>query len=39
MTTQNQDDDSVEGDDSAVALAALYAAERTEVQNDLEEWS
>jgi hypothetical protein len=35
MTTQNQNDDSVEGDDSAVALAALYAAERTEVQNIL----
>jgi len=35
MTTQNQNDDSIEGDDSAVALAALYAAERTEVQNIL----
>jgi hypothetical protein len=35
MTTQNQNDDSVEGDDSAVALAASYAAERTEVQNIL----
>jgi hypothetical protein len=35
MTTHNQNEDSVEGDDSAVALAALYAAERTEVQNIL----
>jgi hypothetical protein len=35
MTTQNKDDGSVDGDDSAVALAALYEAERTEVQNIL----
>ncbi len=35
MTTQNNNDGSVASGDSAQALAALYTAERTEVQNIL----
>lgn len=35
MTTENQNDGSVHSGDSAPALAALYGAERTEVQNIL----
>jgi hypothetical protein len=35
MTTQDENDGSVDSGDSVPALAALYAAERTEVQNIL----
>ncbi|MDT5320393.1 MAG: hypothetical protein QOD88_2915, partial [Mycobacterium sp.] len=35
MTTQNKDDGSIHSADSVPALAALYAAERTDVQNIL----
>ena len=35
MTTQNRDDGSIHSGDSVPALAALYSAERTDVQNIL----